>query len=79
MKYKIMYKIAEYQVIVEGLKEHRKFIQVVTSARQIGKSIVVKQALKDLDSPYQFFSADNVPATNPAWGLYRQPGHYSSF
>ena len=36
-------------------------------ARQIGKSTVVKQVLKDLDMPYQFFSADNVPATNSAW------------
>ena len=35
--------------------------------RQIGKSTVVKQVLKDLDMPYQFFSADNVPATNNAW------------
>ena len=36
-------------------------------ARQIGKSTVVKQVLKDLDAPYQFYSADNVPATNSAW------------
>ena len=36
-------------------------------ARQIGKSTVVKQVLKDLDAPYRFYSADNVPATNSAW------------
>ena len=36
-------------------------------ARQIGKSTVVKQVLKDLTIPYQFFSADNVPASNTAW------------
>ena len=36
-------------------------------ARQIGKSTVVKQVLKDLEEPYQFFSADNVPATSSAW------------
>lgn len=62
-----MYKRAEYHVIINRLKEPRRFIQVVTGARQIGKSTVVKQALKDLDAPYLFFSADNVPATNPAW------------
>ena len=62
-----MYKRAEYQVITDRLKEPRKFIQVVTGARQIGKSTVVKQVLQDLDMPYQFFSADNVPATNSAW------------
>ncbi len=49
------------------LKEPRKFIQVVMGARQVGKSTVVKQVLQDLDIPYQFFSADNVPATNGYW------------
>lgn len=62
-----MYKRAEYQLITERIKEPRRFIQVVMGARQIGKSTVVKQVLKDLDMPYQFFSADNVPATNSAW------------
>lgn len=62
-----MYKRAEYQTIINRLKEQRRFIQVVMGARQIGKSTVVKQVLKDLDVPYQFYSADNVPATNSAW------------
>ena len=56
-----MYKRSEYQIIKNRLKEHRRFIQVVMGARQIGKSTVVKQVLKDLEAPYQFFSADNVP------------------
>ena len=62
-----MYKRAEYQVIKSRLNEHRNFIQVVVGARQIGKSTVVKQVLKDLDIPFQLFSADNVPASNSAW------------
>lgn len=62
-----MYKRSEYQTIKNRLKEPRKFIQVVMGARQIGKSTVVKQVLKDLDAPFQFYSADNVPATNSAW------------
>ena len=62
-----MYKRAEYQTIKKRLEEQRKFIQVVMGARQIGKSTVVKQVLKDLDAPYQLFSADNVPTTNSAW------------
>ena len=36
-------------------------------ARQVGKTTVVRQVLKDLAIPCQFFSADNVPATNSAW------------
>ena len=35
--------------------------------RQVGKSTVIKQVLQDLDTPYRFYSADNVPATNGAW------------
>ena len=62
-----MYKRAEYQLIKKRIEERRKFIQVVMGARQIGKSTVVKQVLKDLNTPYQLFSADNVPTTNSAW------------
>ena len=61
------YKRAEYQQIIDRLKEARKFIQVVIESRQVGKTPVVKQVLQDLDLPYQQFSADNVPATNTAW------------
>lgn len=62
-----MFKRAEYQIIKKRLEESRKFIQVVMGPRQVGKSTVVKQVLKDLDIPYQMFSADNVPTTNSAW------------
>lgn len=62
-----MYKRAEYQVITGRLKEPRRFVQVVMGPRQVGKSTVVKQVLKDLDAPYMFYSADNVPATNGGW------------
>lgn len=64
-----MYKRPEYQTIKQRLEEPRKFIQVVMGARQIGKSTVVKQVLNDIDLPYQFFSADNVPASNGTWVL----------
>ena len=62
-----MYKRSEYQVIKRRLEEPRKFIQVVTGPRQVGKSTVVKQVLQALEMPYQFFAADNVPAGNSAW------------
>ena len=62
-----MYRRPEYQTIKSRLEEPRKFIQVVMGARQVGKSTVVKQVLKDLSIPYQFYSADNVPTMNSAW------------
>lgn len=62
-----MYKKSEYQIIKSHLDEPRKFIQVVMGPRQVGKSTAVKQVLKELDSPFQLYSADNVPASNTAW------------
>lgn len=62
-----MFKKAEYQTITSRLKEDRRFIQVLMGPRQVGKSTVVKQVLQDFDRPYQFFSADNVPATDSVW------------
>lgn len=62
-----MYKRKQYQTIKSRMEEPRRFLQVVLGPRQIGKTTVVKQVLKDLDLPYQFFSADNVPATRTAW------------
>lgn len=50
-----MYKRAEYQLITERMKEPRRFIQVVMGVRQIGKSTMVKQVLKDLDMPPNSF------------------------
>ena len=67
VKCKGMYKRSEYKVIKDRMEEPRRFIQVVMGPRQIGKSTVVKQVLKDLNLPYQFFSADNVPAGDKAW------------
>ncbi len=62
-----MYKRAEYQIVKNRLEEPRKFIQVLMGPRQVGKSTVVKQVLQGLSVPFQFFSADHVPATNGSW------------
>ncbi len=62
-----MYKRAEYQKIKSRLEEPRRFIQVLMGARQVGKSTVVKQVLRDIDIPFQLFTADSVPTANSAW------------
>ena len=62
-----MYKRADYQIIKSRLEEPRRFIQVVMGPRQVGKTTVVKQVLKDLDLPFQHFSADNVPNSDGTW------------
>ena len=62
-----MYQRAHYQIIKERIQEERHFLQVVLGPRQVGKTTVVKQVLRDLALPYQLYSADNVPATQSAW------------
>ena len=62
-----MYQRSQYHTIKSRLEEPGRFIQVVMGPRQVGKSTVVKQVLHDIDQPYQFFSADNVPASNSNW------------
>lgn len=62
-----MYKRAQYQTIIKRLKEDRHFLQVVLGPRQVGKTTVVKQVLKDLGLPFQLYSADSVPATQTGW------------
>ncbi len=62
-----MYQRIEYQVLMKRLEEPRRFIQVVMGPRQVGKSTMVKQVLKDCSCPYMMFTADAVPATNLFW------------
>ena len=62
-----MYKRTQYQTIIKRLKEPRHFLQVVLGPRQVGKTTVVKQVLKDLGLPFQLYSADSVPATQTGW------------
>jgi len=64
-----MYQREQYQTIEDRLREPRKFIQVVMGPRQIGKTTVVKQAVKAVESeiPCLMFSADHIPATQNSW------------
>ena len=62
-----MYQRSYCQLIIDRINEDRKFIQVVVGPRQVGKTTLVKQALKAIDKPYLFYSADNVAGSNSAW------------
>lgn len=57
----------EYHILKQRLEEPRRFIQVVMGPRQVGKSTMVKQVLKDLTIPHLLFLADDVPAGNRGW------------
>jgi predicted AAA+ superfamily ATPase len=60
--------VREYAApLSERLREPRRFIQIVTGARQVGKTTIVRQVLADLSSPHLFVSADEPTLRDRAW------------
>ena len=51
----------------DRLKEKRLFMQVVIGPRQTGKTTAVLQALKSLQTPHHYVSADNPLMSSPEW------------
>lgn len=47
--------------------EPRRFIQVIYGPRQVGKTTLVQQFLKQTDLPYHYASADAVTAADSVW------------
>ena len=56
-----------YELIARRIQEPRKFIQIIEGPRQVGKSTLMKQVLRNLSLPWLHFAADNVPATRSEW------------
>ena len=55
------------KIIKSRINEPRKFIQIITGPRQVGKTTMVKQVLKGLAEPWLMFSADDVPSIRREW------------
>jgi predicted AAA+ superfamily ATPase len=55
------------QVLKKRMQEPRRFIQVLMGPRQVGKTTLVTQLTKKLNTPYLFVSADAVPASDRSW------------
>ena len=62
-----MYKRAQFNILKKRLDEPRRFIQVVTGPRQIGKTTLVHQILEEVEIPYHFSSADDTFSDNTTW------------
>lgn len=62
-----MYKRPHFTIIEKRLQEPRRFIQVITGPRQVGKTTVIQQVLKDTEIPHHFASADETYADDPVW------------
>jgi len=62
-----MFKRPHFQLLKRRLKEPRKFIQVILGPRQIGKTTLINQLLKEIKIPFHYVSADGVAAVGGIW------------
>lgn len=62
-----MYKRAQFNILKKRLDEPRRFIQVVTGPRQVGKTTLIHQILEEVEIPYHFSSADDTFSNNTTW------------
>ena len=62
-----MYQRKQYYTLFSRMQEKRRFIQVITGPRQVGKSTLMKQVVNALGIPFVFYPADAVPATQLDW------------
>ena len=54
-------------ILLDRLREPRRFLQVVTGARQVGKTTLVTQAAERSGLPHRFASADEPTLRGPEW------------
>jgi hypothetical protein len=62
-----MFERSELQILKKRVNEPRKFIQVLMGPRQVGKTTLVSQLLKQIHIPVLFESADAIPAGDSTW------------
>nr|WP_315420454.1 AAA family ATPase [uncultured Pedobacter sp.] len=55
------------QKLVKVMNEPKRFIQVLVGPRQIGKTTLISQLIKEIDTPCIFESADAVAASDRTW------------
>lgn len=53
--------------LISHINEPRRTIQVVAGPRQVGKTTMVKQVLKEISFPSMFFNADGIDPQNATW------------
>lgn len=62
-----MFERAYLQALIKRVEEPRKFIQVITGPRQVGKTTLINQLLDKIKISSHFSSADAVAITNSSW------------
>jgi uncharacterized protein len=62
-----MFERTELQIIKKRINEPRRFIQVISGPRQVGKTTLVKQLASQISFPVMYEAADAVPAGDSLW------------
>ncbi len=62
-----MYERRHKKLILQRLQEPRRFIQVVYGPRQVGKTTMVRQLLKEVTTPVHFAASDAVGGADGVW------------
>lgn len=62
-----MYKRIHFQELIKRLKEPKRFIQVITGPRQVGKTTLVQQVIEEITIPAMYISADAIANTDLTW------------
>jgi len=61
------YKRPHFKKLLKRIREPRKFIQVITGPRQVGKTTLIGQIIEVLDISYHFISADEAGMLHNSW------------
>jgi predicted AAA+ superfamily ATPase len=62
-----VYKRPIYQILLQRLREPRRFIQVLSGPRQVGKTVLARQVMEGLDIPSHYASADQPTLRERSW------------
>ena len=62
-----VYRRAAFHILLQRLREPRRFIQVVAGPRQVGKTTLVRQVVAELQVPVTWASADDPGLRDRAW------------
>lgn len=61
------YKRAYFQIVKKRMSGERKFIQVITGPRQVGKTTLIRQLCNETDIPFTYVTADDVLNASSVW------------
>lgn len=62
-----MFEKPELAMLKARIAEPRRFMQVIMGPRQVGKTTLVRQLLKQIDIPFHFAAADAVASADSVW------------